>query len=313
MIYKKNKQVDISSFRHLYPFTSRYFDLNGFKYHFLDEGAGDPVVMVHGNPTWSFYFRELVKGLSPRFRVIVPDHIGCGLSDKPDPKLYEYTLERRVDDLEAFLDHLELNKKISLVLHDWGGMIGMAYALRHPQRIRNFVIMNTAAFFPPTGKTLPMCLRLVRNVRPLATVAVQGFNLFAWGALFMAVHHRLPRMVKTGLTAPYNSWANRIATLKFVQDIPVRKNDPSYNLVKDVDQHLHKLAPYPMLICWGRHDFVFDTDYLGEWQRRFPDAEVHLFADAGHYVLEDKADEIVYLVKEFLTRKHESSKTRKKI
>jgi haloalkane dehalogenase len=143
---------------------------------------------------------------------------------------------------------------------------------------------------------------MVRNLRPLATLAVQGFNLFARGALFMAVHHRLPRRVRTGLIAPYNCWQNRIATLKFVQDIPVHRNDPSYNLVKAVDQNLHKLAPCPMLICWGRHDFVFDTDYLEEWQRRFPEAEVQLFADAGHYVLEDKPAEIVSLVKEFLTR-----------
>jgi len=232
---RKKKQIDISAFRHLYPFKSRYLDINGLKYHFLDEGRGEPVVMVHGNPTWSFYFRELVKGLSAQFRVIVPDHIGCGLSDKPGPGQYDYRLQNRVDDLEALLDHLELQEKITLVLHDWGGMIGMAYALRHPQRIRAFVIMNTAGFFPPKDKILPMRLRLVRNVGPLASLTVQGLNLFALGALFLAAHKRLPRAVQTGLTAPYNCWDNRIAILKFVQDIPVGKNDPSYGLVKHVD------------------------------------------------------------------------------
>ena len=152
-----------------------------------------------------------------------------------------------------------------------------------------------------------MRLRLVRNLRPLAVLAVQGFNLFARGAAVMAAHKRLPRAVKSGLTAPYNCWGNRIATLKFVQDIPVSKKDPSYGLVKNVDQNLHQLAHVPMLICWGRHDFVFDIDYLHEWQRRFPDAEAHLFADAGHYVLEDKPDEIVLLVKKFLSRKQENT------
>lgn len=280
-------------------------DQNGLKYHYLDEGAGDPIVMIHGNPTWSFYYRELVKSLSLHFRTIVPDHIGCGLSGKPRTARYDYRLQSRVDDLEIFLDHLGLQENISLVLHDWGGMIGMAYALRHPHRIRRFVIMNTAAFFPPKGKTLPMRLRIVRNVKPLAIPAVQGLNLFALGALCMAPRKKLPPDVKSGLVAPYNCWANRIATLKFVQDIPVNKHDPSYDLVKHVDQNLYQLADCPMLICWGQHDFVFDADYLEEWKRRFPNAEAHLFSDAGHYVLEDVPDKIVSLAKEFLLRKHE--------
>ena len=259
--------------------------------------------MVHGNPTWSFYFRDLVKSLSEEFRTIAPDHIGCGLSDKPDSHRYGYRLESRVNDLENLLDHLDIKKKITLVLHDWGGMIGMAYALRHPRRIHRFVIMNTAAFFPPNAKPLPIRLRLIRDIKPLATPAVLGFNLFAHIALFMASYKKLPKDVKSGLIAPYNSWNNRIATLKFVQDIPVRKDDPSYNLVKYVDENLHKFSRIPMLICWGDHDFVFDADYLIEWRRRFPTAEVHTFADAGHYVLEDAADRIIPLVNNFL-KKH---------
>jgi pimeloyl-ACP methyl ester carboxylesterase len=136
----KRKPIDISGFRHLYPFTSHYLDLNGLKYHYLDEGEGDPIVMVHGNPTWSFYFRELIKALSPRYRTIVPDHIGCGLSDKPESKNYDYRLKNRVDDLEILIHNLELKEKITLILHDWGGFIGMAYALRHPERIGRFII-----------------------------------------------------------------------------------------------------------------------------------------------------------------------------
>lgn len=195
-ILKRINHIDISPFRHLYPFKSRFMDLNGLKCHYLDEGNGDPVVMIHGNPTWSFYFRELVKGLSPRYRTIVPDHIGCGLSDKPGADRYDYRLESRVDDLEKLVDHIGTGEKITLVLHDWGGMIGMAYAVRHPERVARIVVMNTAAFFPPGGKSIPMRLRLVRNVKPFATLAVLGFNLFALGALFMAPRKRLPRMSK---------------------------------------------------------------------------------------------------------------------
>lgn len=278
-------------------------ETNGFDYHFLDEGHGDSVVMLHGNPTWSFYYRKLVEGLSVQFRTIVPDHIGCGLSDKPDVHRYDYRLKSRVDDLENLLHHLGINKNITLVLHDWGGMIGMAYALRYPERIRRFVIMNTAAFLPPKGKTLPMRLRVIRNIKPFATLAVLGFNLFAYGALFMASYKKLPKDVKSGFIAPYNSWNNRIATLKFVQDIPLGEKDPSYSLVRTVDENLYKLTHIPMLICWGEHDFVFDSDYRLEWQRRFPSAKVKTFTDAGHYVLEDKPDEILLLVKDFL-KKH---------
>jgi pimeloyl-ACP methyl ester carboxylesterase len=299
---KKNRPVDISSFRHLYPFKSNYMDLNGLKYHFLDQGSGEPVVMIHGNPTWSFYYRNLINKLSPHFRAIAVDHIGCGLSDKPGTDRYDYTLKNRVDDIEALIDHLELKDKITLVLHDWGGMIGIAYALRFPERINRIVIMNTAAFFPPDNTKLPLRLRLLRNFKLLATPAVLGFNLFAYSALYIATHKGLSKDVKSGLKAPYNCWKNRIATLRFVQDIPVSEKDPSYNLVKSVDENLDKLAGIPMLICWGEHDFVFDASYLAEWRRRFPNAEVHTFSNAGHYVLEDEPEKICMLVKDFCSR-----------
>lgn len=295
----KRKPIDISPFRHLYPFKSNYMDLNGLKYHYLDEGAGDPVIMLHGNPTWSFYYRSLITKLSPGYRIIVPDHIGCGLSDKPGQKRYNYRLKSRVDDLDALYEHLNLKQNISLVVHDWGGMIGMAFALRHRKIIDRIVIMNTAAFLPPENKNLPLRLWIVRNIKPLAAVAVLGFNLFSFGALFFASHKGLSREVKKGLTAPYNSWKNRIATLKFVQDIPVREKDPSYQLVSDIDNNLHKIKDISMLICWGKHDFVFDNDYLIEWQRRFPKAKVHTFSSAGHYVLEDAQDRIVDIVGKF--------------
>ncbi len=296
----KRKPIDISDLRHLYPFTSHYLDLKGLQYHYLDEGQGDPVVMVHGNPTWSFYFRELIKGLRDGYRCIVPDHIGCGLSDKPGSARYAYRLQDRVDDLQNLLDNLKIDKRITLVLHDWGGMIGMAYAVRHPERIRRLVVMNTAAFLPPPAKRIPWRLSLIRSSGPLATLAVLGFNLFAVGALYMASDKGLSAEVKKGLTAPYNCWKNRIATLKFVQDIPLAETDPSYRLVRQIDEQLQSLSKLPMLICWGEHDFVFDNDYLSEWQRRFPDAEVHRFPDAGHYVFEDVPEKIISLAQTFL-------------
>jgi haloalkane dehalogenase len=256
--------------------------------------------MLHGNPTWSFYFRELIKALSPPYRTIVPDHIGCGLSDKPDSKNYDYRLKNRVDDLEVLIQNLEVKEKITLVLHDWGGFIGMAYALRYPERIGRFILMNTAAFLPPRGKPIPMILKLIRILRPFATFAVLGFNLFAYGALFKNSYKGLPDDVKSGLIAPYNCWNNRTATLKFVQDIHLVEKNPTYGIVKQLDDGLESFTNLPMLICWGEHDFVFDLDYLSEWRRRFPEAEVHRFPDAGHYVLEDVPEKIIPLTQDFL-------------
>ncbi|MCF8051610.1 MAG: alpha/beta fold hydrolase [Desulfobacterales bacterium] len=294
--------LDISPFRHLYPFSSHFMDVGGHRLHYLDEGAGEPVLMVHGNPTWSFYYRVLVKGLSAAFRTIVPDHIGCGLSDKPGPGRYDYRLKNRIDDLGELIDRLEPERKLTLIVHDWGGMIGMAWAVNHPNRIGRIVVTNTAAFPPPAGKAIPLRLSVVRNLAPLAAVLVLGFNAFARGAVCMAPKKKLSADVRAGLLAPYNSWKNRIATLRFVQDIPLSENDPGFTILTATADRLSLLADKPMLICWGMHDFVFDADYLEEWRRRFPEAQVHRFEQAGHYLLEDEPACVLETIRDFLQK-----------
>jgi haloalkane dehalogenase len=286
----------------LYPFTGRFLDLQGLRYHYLDEGRGEPVVMLHGNPTWSFFYRDLVAALRSGYRAIVPDHIGCGMSDKPDDTRYSYTLQRRVADLEALLDHLELRDNLTLVLHDWGGMIGMAYAHRHPERVRRLVVMNTAAFHLPADKRLPWQLWLCRNTL-LGPLLVRGFNAFCRGAARVGcMRSPMTEAVRANYLAPYDSWRNRIAVLRFVQDIPLKPGDRCYDLVTQVQDGLSQFRDVPMLICWGERDFVFDGHFLREWQRRFPGAELHHFADAGHYILEDARAEVLPLVRDFLQR-----------
>ena len=256
--------------------------------------------MVHGNPTWSFFYRELISALSTNCRTIAPDHIGCGLSSKPSQARYGYQLADRVDDLSHFIDQLALDDKITLIVHDWGGMIGMAWAVDHIERIGRIIVLNTASFLPIPGKPLPWQLRLIRKSAPLAAGMVLGLNLFAVGAVFMAPRQRLSRDVRAGYLAPYDRPCHRIATLEFVKDIPETEKDPSYAIVARTDARLHKLSHLPMLICWGNHDFVFDTDYLAQWRRRFSHAQVHPFDCAGHYLLEDAADQIIPLVQSFL-------------
>jgi haloalkane dehalogenase len=295
-------KINIASFRHLYPFTSHFADVNGFSMHYVDEGRGEPVVMLHGNPTWSFYYRELIKGLTINYRCIAPDHIGCGLSARPRGSEYGFRLSNRVADLTSFIETLGLKEKITLVLHDWGGLIGAAFAVRHPQRIARLVVLNTAAFLKPSHKPLPRTLKVIRNIPLLAAPVVLGLNLFARGAAWTASTKGLRPDVRAGLLAPYNGWRSRLATLKFVQDIPLSPADPSYAIAAEVDQDLGHLTSKPILIGWGMRDFVFDADYLDEWQRRFPQAEVHRFPDAGHYVLEDAPERLLHLVKDFLQR-----------
>jgi haloalkane dehalogenase len=286
----------------LYPFTGRSLDLDGLRFHYLDEGKGLPVVMVHGNPSWSFYYRNLVLALRDRYRCIVPDHIGCGLSDKPGDDRYDYTLARRVDDLERLLEQLEIRENITLVVHDWGGMIGMAYAVRHPERIRRLVILNTGAFHLPASKPFPLALRICRDT-PIGTLLVRGFNAFSLAASYVGCKRNpMNSELRALYQLPYNSWHNRIATLRFVQDIPLKPGDRTYDLVSTVADGINQFRSIPKLICWGELDFVFDRHFLEEWQQRFPDAEIHRFPDCGHYILEDAEEEVVPLIKRFLQR-----------
>ncbi len=290
---------DLSPFRTLYPFESHYVTRGGLRQHYLDEGQGPPVVMVHGNPTWSFYYRDLVTALRDRFRVVVPDHIGCGLSDKPGDDRYSYRLASRIDDLEALLEELGIVRDVTLVTHDWGGAIGFGWAARHPDRVARLVILNTAAFPLPASKKLPWQLGMVRDLRVMGWL-VQGLNAFARIAAWVGPKSRLPALVRRAYLAPYDSWQNRIATLRFVQDIPLGPDDPSWPTALEVQAGLANLRDRPALICWGARDFIFDDHFLRQWQLELPKAEVHRYPGAGHYVLEDARDEIVPRVCEFL-------------
>jgi len=285
-----------------YPFTGKRLDRDGLSYHYLDEGQGAPVVMVHGNPSWSFYYRNLVLALRDNYRCIVPDHIGCGFSDKPGDDRYAYTLKSRVDDLELLLDSLGITEDITLVVHDWGGMIGMAYAVRHPERIKQLAILNTGAFHLPKNKPFPPALQICRS-GVVGSLLIRGLNLFSVGASYVGCKRNpMGPELRALYQFPYDSWQNRIATQRFVQDIPLEPGDRGYDLVSSVSDGIGQFANLPMLICWGELDFVFDKHFLAEWRRRFPHAEVHSFADCGHYILEDAKDEVVPLIRGFLAK-----------
>jgi pimeloyl-ACP methyl ester carboxylesterase len=288
---------DESDWRALYPFESREVRLGGLRYHYVDEGAGEVILCVHGNPTWSFYWRELIRGLSPKYRVIAVDHIGCGLSDKP--RRYPYKLDWHIHNLTDLVEQLDL-RDITLVAHDWGGAIGLGAAIDYPERFRRFVILNSAAF---RSRRMPWRIRACR-VPVLGRIAVQGFNAFARAALRMAVtkHERMTPAVRAGLLAPYDSWAHRQAIYRFVQDIPMLRVHPSYPRLVEIEERLGHLEDHPWMFIWGMRDWCFTPAFLERFLEFIPRAEVHRLEDAGHYVMEDAHERVVPLVEQFLQK-----------
>ena len=290
-----------------YPFTPQRIAIrDGIALSYLDEGPrdGEVIVMLHGNPSWSFYWRHLVLGLRDRYRCIIPDHIGMGLSDKPDDAAdasprYDYTLQSRVDDLTTLLDKLGITGPVTLAVHDWGGMIGFGWALSHMVQVRRLVILNTAAFPLPAAKAMPWQLSLGRDSR-VGGFLIRTFNLFARGAAWLGTQRRLPANVRRAYIAPYAGWRNAIATLRFMQDIPLRDGDPAWPLVAEAGRRLPAFADRPAFIGWGLRDFVFDRHCLDGFTAALPHAQVHAFADAGHYVLEDKHETLAPAIRAFL-------------
>ena len=278
----------------LYPFKNNYMTVEGNQLHYVDEGPSDtdPMLMVHGNPTWSFYYRDLIKEFSQTNRVIAPDHIGCGYSDKPQD--YEYILENHISNLEKLVSKLEL-KDITLVVHDWGGAIGFGFATRHPELIKKVVILNTAAYIcdyiPPE---ISLCKTPV-----IGEAVIRGFNAFAGPATRMAVEKPLSKNVKKGYLLPYNNYKNRIASARFVSDIPMKKSHRSWTTLENVEKGLSKIT-CPKLVLWGRKDFCFNDYFLNRWKDIYPEAKFKVYEDAGHYVIEDAGQDLINEMRAFI-------------
>jgi len=285
-----------------YPFDSHFFTLaDGLHYHYVDErnvAEDRPVLlMVHGNPTWSYFWRNLIMSFRDRFRCIAVDHIGCGLSDKPDEDEYSFTLEQRIADLVQLVEHLDL-KRITLIAHDWGGAIGMGAAVRLPERFEQFVLMNTAAF---RSTQCPMRIRLCR-LPILGRLAIQGLNLFSLGTLWMASANRknLTPEVRSALLAPYDSWSRRLAVYRFVQDIPLSPRHPSYETLLKIEESLPMFRERRICLIWGMLDWCFSPEYLKQFLQYFPEADIHRLEKAHHLLLEDAPEEVAAALETFL-------------
>jgi haloalkane dehalogenase len=282
-----------------YPFAGHYLDVGGARLHYLDEGPrdADPLLFVHGNPTWSYLWRRPIAALSPRWRCVAPDHIGCGRSDKPQD--YPYRLEQHVANLERLLLALDL-RRVTLVVHDWGGPIGLGALLRHRERLARVLLTNTTGFPNDSwGGRAPWRIRVCRTPL-LGELAVRGLNAFAGLAARMAVERPLADEVRRGFLAPYDGWKSRVATHRFVTDIPLDASHPSYAPLREVEAGLAHLRALPVAIVWGERDWCFTPAFRAEWQRRLPHASVHAIAGAGHYLLEDAPEEFLACLSAFL-------------
>lgn len=280
-----------------YDFTSHFFSLPAGRLHYLDEGSGPAVLLVHGNPTWSYYYRNLIPLLSKKFRVIAPDHLGCGFSDKP--KRYEYKLENHIANLDVLLDHLGV-ASVSMVVHDWGGAIGLGLIEQSSRKLEKLVILNTAAYRSPR---MPFRIRVCRWP-VIGKILVQGLNGFAGAAISMAVAKKMDKRVAGGYLKPYDNWNNRRAIYEFVKDIPMHPGHQSYPRLLRIEDSLDSLREKqtPVTILWGGKDFCFNDHFYDQWRHRLPDAEYRRFADWGHYILEDGHGQIEAIIEEFLIR-----------
>lgn len=337
--------------RKLYPFKSNYFKLSsGYSMHYIDtkeEGAyvsaeeGPPserekqdksgkqdqetILLLHGNPTWSFYYRELIKKLAPYYRVIAPDHIGMGLSDKPED--YPYTLYERIQDIKSLIAHLRL-KNFSLVMHDWGGAIGMGVAITMPERIKCLVMLNSAAF---CSVDIPKRI-FIGKIPFLGNLLIRGLNAFSLAATLMATTKGLSSEVRAGYLFPYNSYRERVAVYKFVKDIPLQASHPSYSKLKEIEEKLKIFTSHPKLILWGEKDFCFHLGFLKRWKEiwgvaanresnldtvhadyesvdleknnlinnKIRPSEIETYPAAGHYLLEDASPQVEARILKFL-------------
>lgn len=304
----------MSSWKSEYPFESRFLGLIGaskgsktsaantpaasavaltsaIKMHFVDEGpktSSQTIVCVHGNPTWSFYYRSIIRAFRADYRCLAIDHVGCGLSDKPQD--YDYCLTNHVANFIEWLDRLDL-RNVVLVVHDWGGAIGLGAAVARPHRIAKLLILNTAAFPPPY---IPLRIAACR-IPWLGSAAIRYLNAFAGTATWMAID-RLPRLsaaAKEGLLYPYRTPSDRIAIDQFVQDIPMVSTHRTYAVLEGLEQKLSSLANKPTRFVWGMKDWCFRPECLMRLQKAFPNASVRQLSDVGHYVMEEADVEVI--------------------
>jgi len=281
-----------------WPFAPHYYVSNGTEMHYVDEGQGEPIVLVHGHPTWRYLYRQFIPPLTRHHRCIVPDHMGMGKSSVPLAP-YPYRLQHHIANFEALMLHLDIRDS-TLVLHDWGGPVGLGFAIRHPARIKRLILMNTWAFAPWPGGPFPRLLELIRSERGEKFVLERhGYLEPALRGTTYHVEH-LTTTVMEAYRAPFSTPASRLALLCWSRDIPTHVSDPSYAMMQQIEDGLAQFARTPVLLLWGMRDPVLGEPVLRLWQKVFPQAMTHTVEDASHFVPEDVPEGLVKWITAFL-------------
>jgi len=290
-----------------YGFKSNFVTVDGYRMHYVDEGKGETILMLHGNPAWSYLYRHFINNLKDSYRCVVPDHIGFGYSEKPP--YADLSMRAQAMRLGAFVDKLGL-ENITIVVQDWGGIIGLSWAARNKSRIKRLVIMNTAAFMPDTpGDLLKMrpfpwglFLLYPLKVPVLGEIFVQGLNGFAKYLIPLGISHkeRLTEDVMRGYTDPYPTWNSRRAHLESCRQIPMFTGDPVWKLLVETGAELADWY-IPTQIIWGMDDPVFVPWFLEEFERRLMNRAPTLkIPGCSHFLQDDTPDVIVRRIRQFM-------------
>ncbi len=295
------------TFAGTWPYKPRWYETPGGKMHYIDEGPQDhpAVVLLHGNPAWSFLYRHFIPALlAANLRVIAVDHLGFGRSDKPgDSEAYD--VGKHTERLEALLDTLNPHD-VTLVCHDWGGPIGLLWAVRHPHIVSRLFIFNTIGQRPTGAVPLTPPVKIMRSPM-IGDVLIKGLNMFTKVFMFkLGVTHKehLTKLVHEAYLAPHPTWQSRSAVLAFPRQIPTGPTGPVADMLGEIEQGLRtSFRQKPVRIVWGMKDITFGPQVLKNWQKLLPQAATTTIADAGHFVQEDAYEIAVPLLVAFATGK----------
>ncbi len=282
-----------TEFKNEFKVESSFFSIDEHSMHYIEKGEGEQtVIMLHGNPTWVYYYRFLQSELSKNFKTYSIDHLNCGLSSR-SKKFWR--LKDRIEHVLKFIKEKDL-KNITLVGHDWGGAIATGVAVEVEERVNNLVLMNTACFF---SLDIPKRIAICR-LPVIGTFLNQTMNGFLKASFLMATSKGLNTKEKEMYTLPYKSSDLRQGIDNFVSDIPMEKDHPTREKLDHVEMKARAFKK-PVLLLWGAKDFCFNLGFYEKIKTIFPHAEKRLFKDGNHYILEDKKDECIELIKRFIS------------
>ncbi|MFL5866820.1 MAG: alpha/beta fold hydrolase [Thermoleophilaceae bacterium] len=273
-----------------FPFDPRWLEAGDVRLHYVDEGPrdGPAILMLHGNPTWSYMYRRPIAELAAGgHRCVAVDHMGFGRSDKP-PHLRDYTLETHIENVGRLIDELDL-RDIVLAAHDWGGPIGLGALLGRRERLRALLLMNTWAWELPSF--LPPFIREFRTEGLGEILALAG-NLFVEAIPGGMASRDVDPAMMDAYRAPFPDYWSRVGTLAFQRDIPLTERDRSAPVMSGIHERLAELD-VPATLLWGMRDRVFQPVFLDQWRELLPEARVVELDDAGHFVVEDRPDAVV--------------------